>query len=377
MLFKLFPKYILVLCVSALLVSCISNKKDIIPSHTVIVYMAAENNLYSYAQSNINHMEAGYTKGNLLVFYDNSDKTEILKISQDSNSEIVSEVVWSYDGEFNSVDPENMNMILSWIIDRYPADSYGLILWSHGCSWLPGTPQPKTKWFGQDLGNGDIRMDIQDFYRAIPGNTFDYIAIDACFMGAVEVAWELRSKTDYLIAAPTEILANGFPYRDIVPVFFDANPIREKTIRIAQLYYDYYTSSSGTISVYYLPEIEELATKTKQLITSNAFTVWDYNANNVQVMDRPHVNGIGQNVMYDFVDFFEKNFPQSAVEPLKTQLDKMIIYKASTPNFLEITINTYCGISAYLPKPALTTTNNYYKTLSWTYVSGYDKLLGL
>ena len=371
-----------------LFASCIKTDYEReLPNNTVVVYIAAENNLENYSISNINQMEEGYKygMGNLLVFWDSSTKTEILQIKPDVNSEIVSEVVWSHDKDvkFNSVNPENMNTILTWVIDNYPAKSYGLILWSHGLGWYPGTPQPVTKWFGQDTGVGDIRMDILDFDRAIPDNTFDYIAFDACFMGTVEVAWELKNKAEYVIAAPTEILAAGFPYKNIVPALFQNNPVREKAIKIAEIFYDNYNTSSGTIGVYHLPEIIELANQTKNLINSNTFTVWNYNATNVQRMDRKGYNGVSyENYMYDFLDFFEKNFPSTAVQPLKAQLEKFVIYKAHTPGFLwnsgtdGFEIKTYCGVSVYLPKSNLANLNAYYRTLGWTAASDYNKLLG-
>lgn len=31
-------------------------------------------------------------------------------------------------------------------------------------------------------------------------------------MGGIEVAYELRNKTDYMIASPAEVISNGFPY---------------------------------------------------------------------------------------------------------------------------------------------------------------------
>lgn len=39
----------------------------------------------------------------------------------------------------------------------------------------------------------------------------EYILFDACYMSSVEVAYELKDVTHYLIASPTEVLSYGFP----------------------------------------------------------------------------------------------------------------------------------------------------------------------
>jgi len=40
----------------------------------------------------------------------------------------------------------------------------------------------------------------------------EYILFDNCYMSSIEVAYELRNVTNYLIASPTEIMAYGMPY---------------------------------------------------------------------------------------------------------------------------------------------------------------------
>ena len=51
-------------------------------------------------------------------------------------------------------------------------------------------------------------IEIADLPGAIPMH-LDFIIMDACLMGCVEVAYELRDKCDILIFSPTEILSSG------------------------------------------------------------------------------------------------------------------------------------------------------------------------
>ena len=54
----------------------------------------------------------------------------------------------------NSADPDVMRSVIGEVVSQYPADSYGLVLWSHGTAWLPSDYQNKLKAFGQDGTTG-------------------------------------------------------------------------------------------------------------------------------------------------------------------------------------------------------------------------------
>ncbi len=53
------------------------------------------------------------------------------------------------------------------------------------------------------------------------------------------------------------------------------------------------------------------------------------------------------------------------LEKFQNAIDASLLYKAATPAFLNIPINTFSGYSMYLPANGSTFLNNFYKTLSW------------
>ena len=55
-----------------------------------------------------------------------------------------------------------MRSVIGEVVSLYPADSYGLVLWSHGTAWLPSDYQNKLKAFGQD---GNNWMEIDDLAK--------------------------------------------------------------------------------------------------------------------------------------------------------------------------------------------------------------------
>ena len=56
-------------------------------------------------------------------------------------------------------------------------------------------------------------------------------------MGAVEVVYELKDKTDYIVASSMEIIYKGFPYDKVIPELIKP-AINYKSV--AKHYFDYY-----------------------------------------------------------------------------------------------------------------------------------------
>jgi hypothetical protein len=274
--------------------------------------MAADNDLYADVLNDLEEMKQGFSeKGtNLIVFIDILNEAPyLLEIHPGKET-----YIQSY-SELNSATPAVLAEITGEIIEMYPAQEYGLILWSHGTSWMPAGSNLRS--FGKDSGQ---EMNIPDLAQALPVK-FNFILLDACSMGAVEVAYELKDKTDFIIASSTETITDGFPYDKIVPELVEPQ-INLKMV--AQRYFDYYNALQGA---------------------------------------------------YDFFDFIDKAFPEADKSRLIAQLEKTVLYKAHTRMFLEeFEINTYCGLSTYIPLNTRTDLENYYRQLRWYKDSRYNNL---
>lgn len=345
--------------ISAILVLITACSKDDNPiaaptSRTIIVYMAADNELWDVALVDIEEMKRGYeeTGVNLIVLLDlESEAPRLLRITENGEQEVK-----TYQ-ELSSADPAEMGKLLGEIIAMYPAKSYGLILWSHGTSWLPAGVHLKS--FAVD---GSRQMNIPDLVKALPLK-FDFILFDACLMGAVEVAYELRRTTDYIIASPTETIDSGFPYDLIFSLLASPTPDLRK---VAERYFGYYQQQSGelrsaTISLISTQELDSLAKVTNRLISGQAFDVASFDRASVQRLDV-----YGEQYTFDFLDFIAKAFPEADKRLLTEQLEKAVLYTAHTPQFLErYAINTCCGLSCYIPHSGRSDLNAYYRTLQW------------
>lgn len=366
-------KYFTYLLISLLLlVSCHSDDTPSFSEKTVIVYIAGDNSLSKFSSININQMEKGLPSNNLnlIVYVDTKNEApKLLKIRKDQSGEVKSKVVKEYE-EHNSADPTIVNKIITEAKQSYPAQSYGLILWSHGTSWLPPKQRPKTRSFGEDNGR---EIDIKDLPKAIPDG-FDYIIFDACWMASVEVLYELRNKTPYILSSPIEVLGEGLPYEKVVPLLFDDNDTKTRLIEIAETFYRHYNKKSGEYqtaasSLIKTSEMEDLARETRKIISQNPLSSWDYHQNKIQKLDRFNTN----TYLFDFEDFLDKNYPQNKLRTIKKLLENTVIYERHTANYLGKPLNNLCGLSCYVPTKD-NPLNSYYKTLSWTEASGFDIL---
>ena len=85
-------------------------------------------------------------------------------------------------------------------------------------------------------------IDIKDFAAAIPMK-LDYLIFDACLMGCVEVAYELKDVCDKLVFSPTEVLTMGFDYSTLSRNLFSwDSPDLEQ---VALDYFSLYDKKSG------------------------------------------------------------------------------------------------------------------------------------
>jgi hypothetical protein len=374
--------YLFILCLGV--VSCRKDDEIIIFKeirHTVIVYMLANNDLYSNAVKNINEMEEVWNdnfKGNLIVFIEPQSSKGvpyILEIHHDTDSETISSPVIIRYPDLDSLNPADMNLILMEIVQQYPAEHYSLVLWSHGTGWLPpNTTFQYTKQYSSSAAvksfgrRQKTEMSIRDLTLGIPENTFDILIFDACFMGSIEVAFELKDKAEYFIASPTEILAQGFPYKSVIPLFYTD---RVNPVLIGNSFFDYYNRQEGeyrsaSVGVINLSEIKKLAQITCKILTNT----------NIPIMDRSEIQNFDRystNVFYDFKQtmmYICKE--QNDIRNFINQLEKTVIYSAYTDYFLNtLEINSFCGTSCYIPYNN-DNLNKYYKTLSWCRESGFN-----
>ena len=359
----------------ALLLLCACEKEEepqvpLVAGRTVLVYFAADNNLSGSVEGDIAAMEEGLLhtdmhNGNLLVYVDKKGQSpQLLRLVQEGDS-IRRELIEEYAIDHASATAERLHQVLQQVTDTYPSDRYGLVLWSHGTAWLPPDYKNYLRSFGTDTGNHF--MSVNDLTAALSDYHFDFLLFDACYMASLEVAYALRHCTDYLIASPTEVLADGFPYQLFMQDLFtpEAN-----VVDIATQFYTYYQSSYGTVSVTKTAELADLATAYRVIFQGKSEEeLFAVPVQELQIME--YLTG-NIHALYDCADYVRQLATDAQYEEFQSCLDRAVIYKATTPKSAYayaygtyLPINRFSGLSIYVPQAELAELNNWYQQLEW------------
>lgn len=299
---------------------------------------------------------------------------------------------------------ESFREALDFVHSNFPSDSYGMILSSHGSGWLPAgylsdesssstlAVRPKapegavpyverpskngidTKTFAQELvrvdgGTWSYEMGLPTLAAAIPFK-FDYIIFDACLMGGIETAYELRDATRYVCFSQTEILADGLPYKTILDRLLNETPANVKGA--CEDYFDMYEQKSGvyqsaTISMIDCTKLDRLAECCKDLFERYREQIAGVTGDSVQIFFRDNLHWF-----FDLEDILVKaGISANDRRELEAAFGDCVVYKANTQWFMkEFEIKTFCGFSMYLPSAGSRALNSYYAGLEWNKATG-------
>lgn len=369
---------------------CCESEDTSIPiaEKTVLIYMIADNSLSDYAQINIDSMKEGMKQANagekVLIYEDTgSENPKLMSLTKYMDGTVKQTLLKTYKQQ-NSVSPTVMTSIFSDMCSYSPSSHYSLVLWSHGDGWFPGsgnTKAPTTRWFGQD---GTNYMDIPDLKTALSsGPHWDSLLFDACFMGGVETDYALRTTADYIIASPSEVMGQGFPYQDIMYLLFGTS--ETSYIRTATAYYNYYKNQPITLSSYpsatigcvKCSELDGLAAATKALITAHATDLNTFSPLPVQYLE-----GYIPHLFYDFGAFVGAFTMQSERSAFECQLQKTVVYKAATPTILSVVsygntyvpVKSFSGLNTYIPSVGSVYSgyNSSYHRTEWYTAAGWN-----
>jgi hypothetical protein len=356
---------------------------DTVPAsdrRTVLLYLGTDNNFNPEATEKIRQLTDswnGVIDGNLLVYSDTSDSPVLVHIYHSRLRGNVADTIETYPPE-NSAAPTTLTRVLNRTREHRPAASYGLIILSHATGWLPAemSEPPRLKAAIQDKGTDETYnyMELSDFADAIPYK-LDFIIFDACFMASVEVAYELKEKTDYIVASPAEVLAPGFVYSSMMRHLFKPEA---DLIAVAREFYEYYDNQndvrrSATVSVTETAGLEALAVICHSIFDaeSSEFQETAGQARHKISIESIQCFGFGNQKIYFDSGSYIKQLSSEQYDDFQIALEKCIVYKANTDNYysagtgtLQI-IREFSGLSIYIPQPAYLEANEAYKKLKW------------
>lgn len=165
-------------------------------------------------------------------------------------------------GAFNSGDPNALIETAKWFFGENPAERYGLVLWSHGTGWepseiaevaeearpaaardeteandraampgslalfrstlremlMPDRQNERAVLFDDGSGQSIDTLELERVgveIAAAIGKPLELLGMDACLMGNLEVAYQLRHVVRHLVASPELVPGHSWPYAAI------------------------------------------------------------------------------------------------------------------------------------------------------------------
>lgn len=171
----------------------------------------------------------------------------------------------------------------------------------------------------------------------------EYILFDACYMSSVEVAYELKDVTHYLIASPTEVLSYGFPYITMGKHLL-GTPNYKGIVDSFISFYSSYNLPYGTVAVTDCTQLDALAAIAQQI---NAAATEQLVPNGVQIMD-----GYSPTLFYDLGHLMSlKDAGTVLTAAFAEQLEKTVPYKGHTGQYFTtlkdapVDIKHYSGLN--------------------------------
>lgn len=380
---KLKHLIITILCAMSLeLYSCDENDTPQEPretTRTILVYMVANNSLgvSNFDSNDLQEMvEAAnndlFNNGRLLVYHAPTNQNPTLvEIAKDKITTLK-----QYDQSLLSVSSQRMQQVINDVKSIAPALDYGLVLWSHANGWLqtgiesntilsvaknisPVTFTMQPMAFGEDQGKS---MNITTLAEVVDDEGFSFIYFDCCYMATIEVVYQLRNATPYIIASAPEIPANGMPYEQNLPLLFaDVPKLQEACINT----FDYYNSQNGllrscAISLIDTKYIEELAQVTSVIYEMKNSLPEDFEPQKFTLDSKCYYFDFGQYVTALSQDNLQ------LLSQWNEALNKVVIYKASTPRMWnQLKLDWHSGLSTYILENATDFTTKGYDQLQW------------
>lgn len=389
---------------------------------TVFMFFPWSNSLLSDFRRTVEDMQTVVAQRSMkderiMVFMATSEREAVLFELKKQNGRCLTDTLRRYsDRPFTS--RQWLTSLFSEVMTLAPASRYGMVVGCHGLAWVPVQGQRSAR---KRLGSQERideednlykeeRIDKEGLYKEeridkegddlmhfevqgpvttrFIGGTYpetqiettdladamadadlhtEYILFDACYMSSVEVAYELKDVTHYLIASPTEVISYGFPYITMGKHLLGTPNYKGIVDSFISFYSSYYLPY-GTVAVTDCTQLDALAAIAQQINAAaeeptNAASAKQINAaaegmlntatsgksapNGVQIMD-----GYTPTLFYDLGHLMSlKNAGTVLTAAFAEQLDKTVPYKGHTDQYFTalkdapVDIKHYSGLN--------------------------------
>jgi len=258
------------------------------PGWLIMVYMAADNNLDPYALEDVIEMQKIGSSGNLKITVlmdrvDYGDWSEARRFLVRRPEDQGGKHSWDLSlptcvsaGEPNMGDPQTLTDFVKWSLENHPQPNTMLVLWNHGGGWrstdgaaplrklhpLRASRQRNSRGIAWDDTDGGDFLEMREVRAALESfPPLTVIGADACLMGMIEVAYELREQAGYFIGSQDLEPGDGWPYDRWLPALASNPSLDPETLcrTIVRTYTESYGAKPVTLSAIRMAAVPALA----------------------------------------------------------------------------------------------------------------------
>jgi len=242
----------------------------------VLIYMAADNSLNSFASEDLKEMAS--VKFNpqvkVIALTDFETGTDQVSESSDTTGDLISQPL-SY--EVDSGNYQTLKNFVEKYYNLYPAKNVALILWDHGDGWRSRTAAIDDS-DSSFLLMFQLRKALTDLQSE--GINFSLIGFDECLMGMEEVLYDVKDFANYFVASENEEPGTGWDYRRVFSYLVsspDSTP-EQFGKAVVDAYREAYSSintdSTLTLALFSKSDVERIANDLNRFysdLNSNTF----------------------------------------------------------------------------------------------------------
>lgn len=381
---------------------------DTLANRTILVYM--ESSTLNNVMQDLREMQkigsTGSLAGNRLLVFNKNAKNDQLLMEVDLRTGAIDTLVF-YDNTIPALSAQRLSEAMADTKDLATAADYGLVLWSHGSGWWVqhentdnviekgSSAKAVTMAFGKEsFDNKLYYFDIPVLAETLKNENLSFIYFDACYMACIEVLYDLKDVTPYVIASTAEVVWDGMPYDIGLPYLYQQKPDFTGLVHAVCAHAESLSDGTNdycTIAAFDMSKVEDIALSTK------AF----YEMKPVAPSNFIPQKYMYQNTCYyfDFLDIINnlvlpdennetadnevKEERERLFEDLRNSVndavDACVIAKDHTEYIWpgerswRFKIETFCGMSSnFITSPALAEKYHYNKTSWWNDVAKYQ-----
>jgi hypothetical protein len=306
-------------------------------SWTIIIYMAADNDLHYFAWKNLKQMEQIGSNENITIIvqlntpgYLNPTKRYIVK----KGRRILVQDDTSPSTKLNSGHPQTLIDCVNWGITHYPADNYALFFWNHGsaaidpnftktinpCDLFYCNPTDNMleidrgisymtlltqvtasiiptdgkrgicfdDTFKSYISNRDLDFALNEICsKTLLGKKLSLVAFDACLMSMIEISSIVQKYADYMAASQEVVYGTGQNYELLFKPFLSSTLTAREFAKHVVIAYEQtyqkiindYTFSALDLS--YAKALEDNVNQVAQLLSQALTHQSNYSASNI------------------------------------------------------------------------------------------------